>query len=99
YEKVFDMSRIQEEILYTKKLKKLSNLDIVYQHKYLALLVSNNQESLQDKAQLYNNNEIQSKSDYSILLSENNDDSETYEEDEEIISNSEIIESEQLEKM
>ncbi|CAG8824577.1 22002_t:CDS:1, partial [Dentiscutata erythropus] len=42
-------------------------------HKHLALPVSNNQESLQDKAQLSNNKKLQNKSDHSISSSENDD--------------------------
>ncbi|CAG8605954.1 5399_t:CDS:1 [Gigaspora margarita] len=88
------MNQIQGEILYNKQLKKLTNLDTVYRHKHLALPVSYDQEFSQNKSQSFNKNELQSESDYSISLS-NNANSEIYEEDEETISNSEIIESEQ----
>ncbi|CAG8853071.1 15224_t:CDS:2, partial [Gigaspora margarita] len=54
---------------------------------HLALPVSYDQESSQDKSQLFNENELQSESDHSISLSDN-DDSEIYEEDKETIKES-----------
>ncbi|CAG8636674.1 32736_t:CDS:2 [Gigaspora margarita] len=69
-------------------------LNTVYQHKHLALPVFYDQEFSQDKSQSFIKNELQSKSDHSISLSDN-DDSEIYEEDEETISDSVIIELEQ----
>ncbi|KAF0408514.1 hypothetical protein F8M41_008493 [Gigaspora margarita] len=55
--------------------------------KHLALPVSYDQESSQNKSQLFNENKLQSESDHSISLSDN-DDSEIYEEDEETIKES-----------